>query len=127
MVFGNGYLYSELLETRSVQFDWKISPHTHPGLMQIFFVECGNFELLSPGGKKTLNTPCVVLIPPTILHGFNFDKQAKGRILSIGDELLYEIFNEAGFMSTMLNTLVCLTDFSLPYSPNDVKAAIIRL
>jgi AraC family transcriptional activator of pobA len=123
---GDGLLFSELLETRSSQFDWKISPHTHPGLLQVFFIDEGTFELQGPGEKRMLYAPCIVLIPPTILHGFDFGKSARGRILSIADELLNEILKDARFVSPMLNTLVCLTDF-IPYSHEDVKAALVRL
>lgn len=122
-----GYLFSELLETRSSQFNWKIAPHTHPGLYQVFFIDEGTFELHEPSDKRTLTAPCIILIPPTVLHGFNFSDQVKGRILSIADEMLHQIFKDAGFISTMLRTLVCLKDFNLSYPHEKVKACSIRL
>ena len=122
-----GNMFSELLETRSSQFDWNIAPHTHPGLFQVFFIDEGTFELHESGDTRTLSAPCIILIPPTVLHGFNFNDQVKGRILSLGQELLHQIFNDAGFMSTIFNTLVCLTDFDGSYSSKQIKECLIRL
>lgn len=116
-----GHLYSELLETRSIEFEWKIDPHSHPGLFQLFFIDEGCVELFESEEKRFLNSPCVILIPPTVLHGFDFGNHAKGRILSISEELLHQIFKDAGFISPMLSRLICLTDFSTPQTLQQIK------
>ncbi len=36
------YIFSELISTRSKDFDWVIRPHIHIKLFQIFIVESGN-------------------------------------------------------------------------------------
>jgi len=64
----DGHLFSELLETRSSTFDFKIAPHVHPGLYQIFFITEGTLEFHEPSDKQALNAPCIILIPPTVLH-----------------------------------------------------------
>lgn len=122
-----GYLYPELLETRSSEFEWKIEPHSHPGLFQLFLIDEGSVELFESGDKQVLNAPCIILIPPTVLHGFEFGNQAKGRILSISDQLLHQTFKDTGFISTMLSSLLYLKDFSVTYTFEQLKANLAHI
>ena len=122
-----GQLFSELLETRSSQFNWKIAVHTHPGIYQIFYIDQGTIELHEAGKNRTLATPCVIMIPPTVLHGFDFSSTTRGMILSIGNELLDQLLTSTGFRSSMFSSLVCLADFSTSYSAVEVKRCLLKL
>jgi AraC family transcriptional activator of pobA len=122
-----GYLFSELLETRSIDFEWKITPHVHSGLFQVFFINEGSFDLYESGEKRTFSGPCLVLVPPTAVHGFDFNEQTKGRIISIADALLHDILSDTDFVVQMLNTLVCITHFSPMYSAEHIETSLERL
>ena len=109
------YLYSELLETRSQNFDWVIQPHIHARLFQVFFIESGSFDFQEATRQRQLKGPCLLLIPPTALHGFVYGTNARGRILTLSDALVDRLFPDASPIHTMLGTLQCLTTFEDAY------------
>lgn len=118
------YLFSELLETRSQRFDWVIQPHIHARLFQVFFVETGQFEFLEATRTRQLTGPCLLLIPPTALHGFRYHSNAQGRILTLSDALVDSLFPYDSPFATMLGALQCITTFKEPYSTGRIEKMI---
>lgn len=118
------YLFAELLETRSRSFDWVIQPHIHARLFQVFFVETGQFAFQEAARTRELTGPCLLLIPPTALHGFKYHTDARGRILTLSDALVDSLFPQASPLATMLGTLQCMTTFQEPYSAGRIDKMI---
>lgn len=118
------YLFSELLETRSRSFGWNIKPHIHPCVYQLFFVEKGSFTFYEVKRQKQLEGPCLILVPSTIFHGFVYNPDAKGRILSISDTMIDILFEKLGFLAPMLENLQILTIFTEHLRPEKIKVLI---
>jgi len=118
------YIFSELLETRSNSFGWNISPHIHPRLYQLFFVEKGSFRFYEASKEKQLEGPCLILIPPTFLHGFIYDSNAVGRILSLSDTIVESLLSESNILTPMLGSLQILNIFEEFCSPQRIKTLI---
>ncbi len=118
------YLFSELLETRSQTFDWVIKPHIHARLFQVFFVETGQFDFQESTRTRQLAGPCLLLIPPTALHGFVYHSDVRGRILTLSDALVNSLFASASPLTAMLGALQCITTFEDPYSPGRIDELI---
>ncbi|GAB3022118.1 helix-turn-helix domain-containing protein [Spirosoma pulveris] len=110
------YLFSELLETRSQSFDWVIQPHIHARLFQIFFIESGQFNFQEASRERQLTGPCLLLIPPTALHGFVYNADVRGRILTLSDALIDALFPSGSPVTAMLGSLQCLSTVQEPYS-----------
>ena len=110
------YLYSELLETRSEQYEWKIKPHIHTNLFQIFLIDTKKTEFLGSNQPAILTTPSIILIPPLAIHGFNYHPKTKGRILTVSDKLIHHIFPESNALAPMLANLQIFSCFMRPYS-----------
>jgi AraC family transcriptional regulator, transcriptional activator of pobA len=119
------YIFSERLETRSRSFDWTIQPHIHARLFQLFFVESGQVRFQEATRQQDLSSPCVLLIPPTALHGFVYSPDATGRILTLSATLLDRLFDDASALRSMLVGVQCLTVFDDP-SPPEVVHELIR-
>lgn len=115
-----GYLFSELLCTRSREYDWYIEPHVHPALYQLFFVEVGNFTFFEADRQQELSAPCLVLIPPMALHGFNYESKADGHILTLSDIMVDTLFSEE-VLTPMLTGIRCFNDFNGPYTAADIQ------
>jgi AraC family transcriptional activator of pobA len=118
------YLFSELLETRSPRFDWVIQPHIHARLFQVFLVETGQFEFQEATRQRSLTGPCLLLIPPTALHGFVYNSDVRGRILTLSDALVDSLFPNGSPLTAMLGTLQCMTSFQEPYSARRIGELI---
>ncbi len=118
------YLFSELLETRSKTFDWIVHPHIHAKLFQLFFIEIGSFRFHEARGERELHGPCLLLIPPTALHGFNYENNCRGRILTMSDALVENLFPNSLAITPMFEGIVCLTSFDPPYSLESIRHLI---
>ncbi|WP_207423054.1 helix-turn-helix domain-containing protein [Desertivirga brevis] len=105
-------LYSERLETRSHSFNWEIRPHIHPARLQIFFIESGEFEYQVADRKRVVQSPCLILIPAAVLHGFIFNPTNSGRILSISNTLIDDLFREREILTPVLGSPLCITSFT---------------
>jgi AraC family transcriptional activator of pobA len=100
-----------LLETRSQRFDWVIQPHIYAHLLQVFFVETGQFDFQEATRTRQLTGPCLLLIPPTALHGFLYNSDVQGRILTLSGALVDTLFPSESILTTMLGALQCVTSF----------------
>src|SRR5262249_5565754 len=96
------YVFAELLETRSRLFDWKIAPHIHPDLFQVFFVTSGSFVFTEAGGGTAPQKPCVFLVPPAALPGIQDPPGASGRIITLSAALLSTLFEDSSPVMDML-------------------------
>ena len=118
------YLFSERLETRSRDFDWVVQPHTHAHLFQLFVIETGRLTLQEANGQRELVAPAMVLVPPTMLHGFSYSPDTTGRILTMSAALVDGLFSAASPVAPMLSAVQCLTRFDAPYSVARVQEAL---
>lgn len=91
--FIEGFIHHELLDVRSRVYDWTIDEHLHTDLMQVFLFMSGNGVLLSGHSRVVLAPPCVVLVPANTLHGFAFEANMKGEVLTIAGQSLETFFN----------------------------------
>jgi AraC family transcriptional activator of pobA len=90
--YSSEYIFLELIATRSQIFDWNIKPHIHPHLFQVFIIRKGSLTFIDSLTKNLLKAPCIILIPPTHLHGLTYSPDVDGQILSLTENVLEEIF-----------------------------------
>jgi AraC family transcriptional activator of pobA len=99
--FSSEYIFLELIATRSQIFDWNIKPHVHSHLFQVFIIEKGTLEFTNISSKSRINAPCIIVIPPTLLHGLVYSPDVEGQILSLSDNIVNDIFKTS---SAFLNS-----------------------
>ncbi len=87
-------IFLEKLETRSIRFNWNIKPHIHPGIVQLFFIKKGDINLQTAYKKHQINSPCLLIIPPAVVHGFQYSNNSIGNILSISSTITDEIITK---------------------------------
>jgi AraC family transcriptional activator of pobA len=102
------YIFSELIETRSKGFDWVIKPHLHAHLYQVFFIESGKVILDTSAQSLPLKTPCILVIPPNTMHGFQYSANVKGSILTISDSVFDRLFPVSARLVLEFETLKCI-------------------
>lgn len=90
--YSSEYIFLELIATRSQLFNWTIKPHIHSQLFQIFIIEKGALTFQEATHDYTLHAPCVLLIPPTKLHGLVYQPDVEGYILTLSESILEDIF-----------------------------------
>jgi AraC family transcriptional regulator, transcriptional activator of pobA len=116
------YIFSELISTRSKDFDWVIRPHIHTKLFQIFMVESGKVKFQDSFQEKDVESPCLIIIPPATLHGLRYSPDVKGRILTISVSILENIFQSSTLLS--LTSPQILEKFGDDYSLEEMQNLI---
>jgi len=66
------FVHIETISSRSSVHGWTISPHRHRNLFQILLAEQGGGILDLEADAISFEAPAVILIAPTVAHGFRF-------------------------------------------------------
>lgn len=112
----SNYIFSELLETRSRNFNWVIQPHIHTNLYQIFFISKGQVSLKETMKETVIDAPCILFIPPTSLHGLTYSPESSGRILTIAESVFDTLLSVSSAISLPFSHIHCLNLFDNHYS-----------
>ena len=76
-------LHCEQLNVRSARYDWKIKPHRHVNLMQIFYVMDGAGVAELDHRRFDLYSGDLLIIPQQCVHTFRWEEQSTGYVLFI--------------------------------------------
>ena len=79
------FLHVEALDDRSRPNRWSIRPHVHAALHQVFHLSAGGGVMQAEAETLVLAAPCLVLVPAGTAHGFRFDDETQGTVLTLSD------------------------------------------
>jgi AraC family transcriptional regulator, transcriptional activator of pobA len=92
------FLHLEDLDDRSRPNDWNIRPHAHADLNHVFLIAEGAGVMRVEGETIAFVAPCLLLIPAGVVHGFIYEADSAGSVLTIADSYLRELIGrEPGF------------------------------
>lgn len=103
--FGTDQLHCERLSVRSRQHQFKIRPHRHRGLTQIFLVSHGSGQAVVDGRQTNVQAPAALVIAELCVHDFIWSEDVEGYVLSISHGLLEQLSMEQA-ASVFLHTRV---------------------
>ena len=78
-------MHSESIAERSSLHSWEIKPHRHESLLQVFWFEKGEVEILIDGQSHALRGPGVITVMPLAVHGFRWTSDVKGIVFTMLD------------------------------------------
>ncbi|MDE2562672.1 MAG: helix-turn-helix domain-containing protein [Sphingomonadales bacterium] len=81
---GPGFAHIETIAARSALHDWEIAPHRHAGFVQVLVVERGEVRATVAAQAERLGAPCFVIVPSGEIHGFRFEPETRGHVLTLG-------------------------------------------
>ncbi|MES2520675.1 MAG: helix-turn-helix domain-containing protein [Bacteroidota bacterium] len=99
------FIHHESLALRSKLYDWEITEHLHTDLIQVFIFSSGEGLLISENKKIALNTPSILMIPANTLHGFVFQSNICGDVLTFSESFLENIFKNSPHINLKINRL----------------------
>ena len=88
-------VHHETIRERSSKHNWTIRLHRHRGLAQIFLLKAGKVSYRIEGEIFTTDQPYVLFIPPGVAHGFRFDANVEGDVLSLRVNDLWDTTKDA--------------------------------
>ena len=104
----NDFIHMEPLQDRSKIYSWEIEEHFHTDLLQMFVIKSGSGTLLSEGKNISLKSPCVVMVPANVLHGFHFEPKITGDVITISQSFYETILNDKPHIKKEIERLSCL-------------------
>jgi AraC family transcriptional regulator, transcriptional activator of pobA len=85
-------LHIERIVDRAAGLDWRIAPHRHLHLHQVFLILSGQVELQLDGRTLTPSPPTLMNIPRNAVHGFAFSAGTEGYVLTLPAADFPELF-----------------------------------
>ena len=84
-------LHCESIPVRSAPHNWELAAHRHPQLHQFLLLHRGGGSLAADDSRHRLEPPCLVSLPPGVVHAFQFQPDSDGWVLTLADGLLDEL------------------------------------
>jgi AraC family transcriptional regulator, transcriptional activator of pobA len=108
-------VHIEEIADRSRDYGWIIESHRHSKLFQVIYLRKGEVDLLLDGMDQHLVGSWVISIPMGVVHGFKFEPNSQGFVLSIDQTVLMallKIHQDAAFHNLVYSPQViqCLDD-----------------
>ena len=120
------FVHVETISSRSSVNRWTISPHRHRNLFQVLVVERGGGMLDLEADAIPFQAPAVILIAPTVAHGFRFRPQVtEGYVVSFTEDVAGALGENGNFALARLRTLA--TTPLLALNQNEGVARLCRL
>ena len=85
---GDRFVHLELLDDRARPANWTIRPHAHRDLHHVFLLQAGGGRVHADETSIDFRAPCLVIVPAGVVHGFRFEEDSAGRVLTYSDPLL---------------------------------------
>ena len=101
-------LHCETIADRSVLHDWELAPHRHARLHQVLLVEKGGGTVTLDGKAHPLTQGSLVNVPPNHVHSFKFEKDTRGWVTTLADELMDELLVGVGTQRSEINQATVL-------------------
>lgn len=73
----------ESIAARSSLHNWHINPHRHVGLFQLLCLDQGRAVVQIDDERFEMRGGQVLVVPPSCIHGFDFERNAVGSVITI--------------------------------------------
>lgn len=89
------FLHLEALDDRSRPSEWTICAHSHSDLHHLFLIREGSGAMTVEGRALGFRAPCLLVVPAGAVHGFAFEAESAGHVLTLADPVLDELTTRA--------------------------------
>jgi len=77
------WLHWETIQERSRGHGYRIAPHRHEQFFQLLCLTGGRGRVVLDDTEIALVPPCIVLVPPMIVHGYQFSPDVDGIVVTL--------------------------------------------
>jgi AraC family transcriptional activator of pobA len=85
------FVHLEDLDDRSRPNDWNIRPHAHADLNHVFHIVTGGGVMRDEAAETMFTAPCLLLVPAGVVHGFAWQAETTGSVLTLANSYLREL------------------------------------
>ena len=120
------FIHLESLDDRSRPSHWNIRAHAHAELNHVFLIAAGGGEMLAEARAIAFTAPSLLLVPAGVAHGFIFQPETTGLVLTIAEPYLHELFRREAAFRGLFAQPACL-DLSAPGHAAAVEAHLLTV
>lgn len=100
------FIHIERISSRSSAHNWTIAPHRHRNLFQVMLLEEGGGTLDLEAESIAFEAPSVIVLAPTVAHGFRFKpKVTEGYVLNFTEDVTEALGEQAGVALARLKAI----------------------
>lgn len=125
--FGADLLHCETLASRSRRHGFVIRAHRHATLFQLLYARSGPVEMSLEGASLTIESPCLLTVPPLVVHGFRFNESIDGWIVSVPEAKLALLFAAEPMLLDEMNKVHVLDARQIGDAAPEVEALLVRI
>lgn len=81
-------VHCEHIKDRAPHHSWRIDPHRHAQLAQIFYIQTGSARAVVDGQRVDLKDNVLLFVPAQVVHSFHFAPQTQGMVQSFPVSIL---------------------------------------
>lgn len=82
------FVHVETISSRSSAHEWTIRAHRHRNLFQVLLIEQGGGEMTHEASIIPFKAPALILVPPTVAHGFRFNARlTEGWVVTFSEDV----------------------------------------
>jgi len=122
-----GFVHVETIAYRSRQYHWRIRAHIHSDLSQVLFIRHGGGTMQVDGQEVPIGAPAVLLVPPTVVHGFQFTRGTRGFVVTAAQPLVRSLQAREPELRRVFAAPVCLDLSQARTGVADLEILIDRL
>jgi AraC family transcriptional activator of pobA len=82
------FVHVETIAYRSRQHQWRIRAHIHSDLNQLLYIGRGSGLMQVDGQELPFRAPALLLVPPTVIHAFQFARGTRGFVVTAAQSLV---------------------------------------
>jgi AraC family transcriptional regulator, transcriptional activator of pobA len=82
------FVHVETIAYRSRQHQWRIRAHIHGDLNQLLYIGRGSGTMQVDGQELHFRAPALLLVPPIVIHGFQFARGTRGFVVTAAQSLV---------------------------------------
>jgi AraC family transcriptional activator of pobA len=124
---GDWFVNVEPLADRCRASNWRIEPHQHPRFCQIVFVRSGRGTMTVEADQQPFVSPCVLIVPVNIVHGFAYDIDTDGWVLTLAQPYLQQLLKQHPDLRELLTQPRILSLSAQDEETEDIRGALLRI
>jgi len=103
-----GFVHIEALDDRTRPCEWTIQPHSHAELCHIFFVSAGGGAMRADGETVTFASPCLLLVPANVVHGFRWSVESSGFVVTLAKSYFLDLTRRDTLLGSIFDRADCV-------------------
>ena len=121
------FVHVEAIADRSRMYEWRIRPHAHRDLHQILVIVTGGGSMLAETRTAAFRAPSVAIVPAGTVHGFSFQPETEGYVLTLADRLVRDLAREERAFGHLFGAPRCTQIAADPHSLREFSDTLHRL